>query len=262
VDDPAGDLRLVQVCGTLPAPHAPLYTNFNETSKSVVVMGRGTQRGAEVRVGGVLKGWEWGPLDGVLRWGENRIVGPVPSGSTNFLQSNFDATGGSNEVHLSNGDSGGPLFIKEGADWKLAGVNYAVEGPFNLASSGDGFYGALFDKGGLHYFSDSAQAWVLIPDQVSNLPSAFYATRVSLRVPWIQSVLAQPVPPDPAPSLESADSLGGSFSAEPAAVVNPTDRTITVPVAGPRRFYRLSGCGPYRLRTVATGPSGVVLAYE
>jgi hypothetical protein len=262
-DDPDTDLRLVRVCGTLPGPVAPPYTNFNETSKSLVVMGRGTQRGSEVRVGGVLKGWTWGLADTGLRWGENRVTGLVPSTTTNFLMVNFDATGGTNEAHLSTGDSSGPVFIKEGTVWKLAGINYAVDGPFNTTNSGDGFYAALFDTGGLYDYSDSAQAWVFIPDQAGNLPSAFYATRVSTRVPWMQSVLAQAVPPDPAPVLESAATLGGTFTVESAAVVNATTRTIVVPSGGGgRRFYRLNGCGAYRILSVTVSGPDVVLTYE
>lgn len=261
-DDPATDLRVVRVCGTLPGGGAPLYTNFNELGRSLVVMGRGTQRGAEVRVGGVVKGWEWGLADGGLRWGENRVAAVVPSSTTNYIAATFDASLGPNEAHLSIGDSGGPIFIKEGTVWKVAGINYAVDGPFNTTNEGAGFSAALFDKGGLYDYSDSSQAWVFIADQVSNLPSAFYATRIATSVPWIQGVLAQAAAPDPSPNLESAATLGGSFTLETAAIVNPTNRTVTVPGGGARKFYRLNGCGAYRIRSLSVTNSVVVLTYE
>ena len=71
-DDPDGDLRLWRVCETFPV-FAPLYANEDEVGKSLVVFGRGTQRGEAVSVGNDVKGWRWGPSDNVRRWGENRI---------------------------------------------------------------------------------------------------------------------------------------------------------------------------------------------
>jgi S1-C subfamily serine protease len=58
-EDAASDLAVWRVAGTL-APFAPLYTKPNERNKALVVIGRGTTRGAGVRVKKVLKGWEWG----------------------------------------------------------------------------------------------------------------------------------------------------------------------------------------------------------
>src|SRR5207245_4779249 len=72
---PGSDLRIWKVNETLPA-FAPLYGTSapaSETGKHMVVVGRGTQRGAEVTVNGTLKGWEWGPADFVQSWGEKTI---------------------------------------------------------------------------------------------------------------------------------------------------------------------------------------------
>jgi hypothetical protein len=69
-DDASSDLRIWQVEGEF-RTYASLYTNTTEHGQSAVIFGRGTQRGEEVRVSGVLKGWKWGAGDLVLRWGEN-----------------------------------------------------------------------------------------------------------------------------------------------------------------------------------------------
>ncbi|MBI3418102.1 MAG: hypothetical protein HY043_22665 [Verrucomicrobia bacterium] len=46
-DDPRSDLRLWRIDGRLPA-YAPLYDGVDEVGKKFVVIGRGTQRGAEI----------------------------------------------------------------------------------------------------------------------------------------------------------------------------------------------------------------------
>jgi hypothetical protein len=91
---------------------------------------------------------------------------------------------------LSGGDSGGAVFIEDGAVWKLAGINYAVDGHFYPDTSGTGaFDAALFDARG-YYYSDGGNpptyTQIAGPDPV---PSGFYATRVSSKLAWIYSVI-------------------------------------------------------------------------
>ena len=71
--DADSDLCIFQVEGTLPI-YAPLYSRSDEVGKHLVVIGRGTQRGAERVINGQLRGWEYGPGDGVQRWGENEVA--------------------------------------------------------------------------------------------------------------------------------------------------------------------------------------------
>src|SRR4029079_7068945 len=114
------------------------------------------QRGNEVRLNGVLKGWTWGKADGHLRWGENVVAGisdrdgKPATGATKFqlLRADFDAAGGPNEAHLSGGDSGGSVFIRDGDVWKLAGVNDAANQDYSYAAEDQSFDATLFDEGG------------------------------------------------------------------------------------------------------------------
>jgi hypothetical protein len=190
-ESPDSDLRIWRVAGEFPV-FAPLYTKNKENGKTLVVFGRGTQRGDEVRINGRLKGWEWGPGDGVQRWGQNRVSGIFQGGAEigEVLRASFNA-GGRNEAQLSGGDSGGAVFIKDGRTWKLAGINYAVEGPYNTTNSGTGFNAAIFDLRGL-YVTDGGGGWQLF----SGRPIAgnFYATRISSHVNWITNVLETPAP--------------------------------------------------------------------
>jgi hypothetical protein len=190
-ESPDSDLRIWRVGRQFPI-FAPLYTRTNENGKNLVVIGRGSERGAEVRINNRLKGWEWGPGDGVQRWGQNKISGIFQGGSEigQVLRASFNA-GGRNEAHLSAGDSGGAVFIKDGKTWKLAGINYAVEGPYNTTNSGAGFNAAIFDLRGL-YVTDGGSGWHLFSGKP--ITGNFYATRISSHVSWINDVLAMPGP--------------------------------------------------------------------
>jgi len=189
--DPASDLQIWRVTETFPS-YAPLYSGSAEVGKDLVVFGRGTQRGNEVTVaggtGGDQKGWLTGPSDGLQRWGENSVAGVYDAGVSlgQMLVAPFDLAAGGNEAHLSAGDSGGGLFVQDGGIWKLAGINYAVDGPFSLTAGGATFQAALFDMGGL--FKGGTQ----IPDTLADDPSAFYATRISAHESWVASVVPEP----------------------------------------------------------------------
>lgn len=191
---PGTDLRIVEINETFPT-WAPLYSGSDEVGKELVVMGRGTQRGSLLTVGGEAKGWLWGPGDNVTRWGLNEVTQTVAVGAAQYLWASFDAAAGFDESHLSGGDSGGAVFLQEGGVWKLAGINYAVNGPWDLdgIANGNGFNAALFDAGGLYIGSDS-QGWNLIPNQAENIPSGFYATRISAYRQQIAAITGIPEP--------------------------------------------------------------------
>jgi hypothetical protein len=113
------------------------------------------------------------------------------SGVGQLLMADFNYGAGSNEAHLSGGDSGGAVFIKSGGIWKLAGINYGVDAFFSLTGeNGSGFNAAIFDAGGLFYGTDGN--WQYITDRTADIPSSFYATRISANAAWIQAVIPEP----------------------------------------------------------------------
>jgi len=186
---PTSDLRIWQVSGTFPM-FAPLYTGSDEVGKSLVVIGNGTQRGADISPGGMLKGWSWGTADGVTRWGTNVVSGIYTGNASqgDFLMAAFDHGFDLNEAHLSVGDSGGAVFIQDAmGTWQLAGINYGVDGPYALDSSGGGqFNASLFDQSGF-YLQNEVGGW----DAASG-PGSFYATRISSNSDWILGVIPEP----------------------------------------------------------------------
>jgi hypothetical protein len=187
-NDPFSDLNMWQINETFPS-FAPLYTKDNERGLRIVAIGRGTQRGNEVLVDGQLRGWFCGNGDGRQRWGENLVFDIVTfsSGPDDGLYATFDQNGLPDECHFSSGDSGGAVFIQDEGVWKLAGINYAVDGHFYTDASGNGqFDAAMFDAGGF-YESDGANPpnYVQVP---ANTPTGLYATRISSKLAWIYYV--------------------------------------------------------------------------
>ncbi|MBL9132543.1 MAG: PEP-CTERM sorting domain-containing protein [Verrucomicrobiaceae bacterium] len=193
------DLRIVKINEVFPY-YAPLYSGSAETGLTLVTAGRGGARGAEVIVSGTVQGWLHTPADGIARWGSN-IVSDVTTigGLGELLVVEFDDSGPfhtAEEATLSNGDSGGGVFVNDGGVWKLAGVNYSVDGLFdtnNVTGDGSEFQAALFDRGGLYQGSD-AQGWSFIPNLPPDNPASFYATRISSNLAAIQAIAVVPEP--------------------------------------------------------------------
>lgn len=184
--DPDTDLRIWEIDGQFPS-FAPLYTANDELGKDLIVFGRGTQRGAEVLVSGAVKGWLWGTDDHVQSWGQNTVSDV--DGTT--LAFTFDASGGPNEGQLSGGDSGGAVFINDAGTWKLAGINFAVTGRYRLTETSSPFNAALLDQGGLWVETDP-NVFQFLPNIPKDLPGASFASRISTRMDWIQSVIPEP----------------------------------------------------------------------
>jgi hypothetical protein len=264
-NDTNSDLRIWRVCGSFP-DYASLYSLANESGKPVVVFGRGTQRGEDVVVTNfsqaVLKGWQWGASDNVQRWGTNVVTSIIQDSLTReFLKCTFDADGGADEGHLSVGDSGGGVFVKAGAIWKLAGINYGVDGPFNTSTDGGGFFAAIFDEGGL--YQRVGADWVFTTDVSTDLPSAFYSTRVSARLAWINSVIdPSATPADPPTVLFSASDVAGPYAEAPAAVVDTNAKTVTLPQPASTQFYRLQACAPSRITGITISGTMLVISYQ
>ena len=203
------------------------------------------------------------------RWGSNSVsaiidgntVVSLPGGTLgNFLVFTFDADASPNEAALSTGDSGGGAFILDAGVWKLAGIHYGVDGPYNTNTSGSGFFAAIYDQGGL--FTGGEGRWNSTPETPLNVPGKFYSTRVSDHVAWISSVINGPLPEDPAPRLERSADVAGPYVHDTSAVVDPVAKTISTPVQGNARFFRVAGCSLRTITSVRISGTNVVVNYQ
>lgn len=200
-DDPAGtDLRIWQVAQKFTS-YAPLYAKSDETGTTspLVTFGRGTARGADVSGPNGLQGYLWGGYDGALSWGTDRVsflttLNGGPSG--NFLGFNFNSVVGQSATY-SLGDSGGGLFLKDtDGVWKLAGVNYAVDGNYSLKPESDYFSAAMYDARDYYVGGPGANnhSFVSHPTPDQQLPQSAYASRVSDRLGFINGATGVPEP--------------------------------------------------------------------
>lgn len=194
-DDKTTDLRIWEVESAKPFPtYAPLSSGNADIGATATIYGGGAQRGDAVSVSSELKGWLWGSTNYRERWGRNLVTGTV-NGGVHFgelLFCDFNKPGIIDECHLSTGDSGGGMFVLENGLWRLAGINFAVDGPFRTGPMGPAFNAALFDAGGLEYFNGPGpDDWVSLPEQAEDIPSSFVCSRISASLPWILSVTGQ-----------------------------------------------------------------------
>jgi hypothetical protein len=255
--DASSDLQIWEVSGTFPE-WAQLYDGTTETGMDLVVFGRGSVRGADVTVNGVLKGWQWGARDMRLRWGRNKvssIIADPNHSASDLLVAQFNTNGTADEAHIAYGDSAGGVFILENSVWRLAGINYEVDGPYNTSGSGAGFNAAIFDEGGLYKGGEGN--WTFIPDRLTTQAGSFYATRIKTRLTWIQSVLAAPT----TPILVESASVAGPYTAIAGATVDTTAKTITFTPSSGTHFYKIENLAATITSSTLSGTS-LVLHYQ
>jgi hypothetical protein len=236
------DLSIWQVAETFPY-YAPLYTASGETNSPVVVFGRGTDRGATVIVGGLTNGWTWGATNWVERWGQSDVssVTNFGTGVGELLRCTFVGGAGSNECDISEGDSGGGLFIENGGVWELAGVNYGSDGSFSVNANGsNSFSASIIDARGLYEEFGSGN-WVLQPaTNATPIPTAFYSTRISANLDWIESVINF----DSGPDLQVA-----------GVQVNGNNAQISFATGSSNRVYYVQSTG-----NLANGPWSTIVS--
>jgi hypothetical protein len=213
-EDSHSDLCIYSLSsGTFPT-YAPLYNESidgSATGKTLTVFGKGVyQRGAEVTLNSTLLGWKWDSASGSESWGQNIVTGPMDYvdshgnvlGTDTLLYFNFDADSPvANEAALVVNDSSGGVFI-QGANgqWKLAGVNYGVSGPFSLTgqgTAGDGFNASLFDTRGVYEWDSITNKWLLHDPNKPNEPGLSACSSISAELAWIQGIAPQVIVPEP-----------------------------------------------------------------
>ena len=194
LDIPETDLRVFEVYGEFPG-YAKLYTTPDEVGREVVMMGRGRSRGGEVRRFGQTRGWLWAEEDQRARWGRITIDGFSDAGGRGpMLITDFDDVRGRDECQATHGDSGGGVFIRQGEDWRLAGILFGADTLYDSnATCGDGseFLASFFNGAGFYVGRDdsSCESWTLVSAANDLDESRTYASRISASAPAIRAVI-------------------------------------------------------------------------
>ncbi|MDX2035381.1 MAG: PEP-CTERM sorting domain-containing protein [Isosphaeraceae bacterium] len=197
------DLRIFRVAQTFDS-YAQVYTGSNDVSGNplAVVYGRGTARGADVIGPNGHQGYLWGGSDGLLSWGTNRITFSTtfPDGpGGEYLGLEFRPRGLQpgvpNPATFSAGDSGGGVFIQDtDGVWKLAGVNYAVDGDYSLEQGTGFFQAAMFDARDYYVGGPSSSFFVGHPSPDEEVWQSGYSARISSQLNFIMRVTGVPEP--------------------------------------------------------------------
>lgn len=199
--DPNSDLAIYQISGSFPSDKiVPMYAGGFTANQSMTIFGRGRSRTDTAVVGEASgggtenKGWTWGAFTGNRSWGTNTLDGIADGGAAGpQLAYEFDFSAGANEGILATNDSGGPVFMQDAGEWRLAGINYAV-GPVNVRESAAGptLSAAVYDYGGLYL--DVGGTWTLQSPTGPDKPAASYSSSIPANSAWISSVITVPEP--------------------------------------------------------------------
>jgi len=240
--DPNSDLAIWTVSGTFaPSTIAPLWNTAvdgSEVGQPMIVFGRGTLRGNPIYIanqevvpqtvtpsqvnptaltnplstasvttqlpGTHLAGWTWGTEDGVESWGPNAVAG-IAYDQNNAPYLAFPFLANSNSSMLSEGDSGGGVFIEDNGVWKLAGINYGVDGPWQLTATGTPFDAAIFDASGL-YLNNGSNPAIYINNGPPDKPAYSYSSEISGDLAFIDGAIDDSlgIPAEPLPEPGTA----------------------------------------------------------
>ena len=187
------DLRLVKIRANL-AEFVELYTKTDESAKQIVIGGYGVGNGPDLKAGNTTYGYEWGePNTRELRFGTNRIENPIsdsnlPPYISDIVVADFDDLNRNSpttyECIPAAHDSGGGWFIKDGSEWKLAGLTRAVEDHYEEDHENDAEYLLR-------------ESWFRNPDNpIRSDADVLDAVRISSYAQWINDNLPESTPGD------------------------------------------------------------------
>ncbi len=179
------DLLMYQLSSDPLLPSLIISSSIPATGTDVTLIGNGRNRAATktfwddatnpwtetVELGSDQEGFKWS-AGRTMRWGENAIgdVGGnvlvnVDAGFGNVISffTVFDEAGKTHEAQAATGDSGGAMFIKNGASWELAGIILAISSITGQPGSTAVFGNSTFSAS-LPFYRDQINAIMAVPE--------------------------------------------------------------------------------------------------
>lgn len=139
-------VRNLSIASSTPASNASVLAIGNGMNRqpNLVHWNSSTNPWTVVSSGGDMAGYDYGSGT-TMRWGTNQVTASGLSidykgMTTVVLQMDFDSPGTSSEMIYAPGDSGGPLFQENGANWDLVGTA-AYLGTFDTQPSNTAVFG-------------------------------------------------------------------------------------------------------------------------
>lgn len=225
----SSDLRLVTLDTSTHGPFtsfAPIYTG-SAADKEAVIVGNGYRNGTELPG----QGWKPSSTKG-LQWGTNTIESAYPAGlnfdtNPDVISMDFDsiAEGStSQEYGMTEWDSGGGVFVEDGGQWYLTGVNYSIanyvqdkqngnkydrywtNATFSQSADGSSPFisAGMYDATGLYYKAKVSVdpdpvvwEWKLVPNDTGDLSKTWsFATDLTsvANAAWLTANITIPEP--------------------------------------------------------------------
>jgi hypothetical protein len=169
---PFPDLGVFRVEPRPPLPRLALVERAPKPGERVLLVGYGIARGERIEWEGRAGFRLSGP--GVRRWGINRIAGTgfdaFDAGMATHAFATLFSDGEQWEAQAAPGDSGGAVFVRRGARWRLAGIMIAV-GTFPKQPPGTALVGNATHVADLSRYRDEIRALTgLAPARPPGLP--------------------------------------------------------------------------------------------
>lgn len=175
-DGTFADLLLFSITPLPPIPDLTVRTNTSLPNGEVIMIGRGRDRGAasDTDDPGIwtapptnpvpaIPGWYW-TGSGTRRWGTNEVTGDWTFSATDTVSfyTTFDESGSldhtPHECQAAGGDSGGGLFAKQGMNWELAGIIWAIAGYSGQNANTSALRGNVTLVADLSFYADDINA--------------------------------------------------------------------------------------------------------
>jgi Trypsin len=173
-DGTYADLRMFEIYPEPPLPALAIASLPPIATTPVTMIGHGVNRGPATSwdPNGALPpppigGYAWGSGQS-MRWGTNTVSGlllvEIGNTQTWSIETTFDQDVSDNEAQAAVGDSGGATFARNGSQWELAGILFAIGSLYQDQPPGTALYGNFTFSADLSFYRDQILDVMAMPE--------------------------------------------------------------------------------------------------